>query len=137
MSVRIDIAYDGDLRCTAVHGPSGARMVTDAPADNEGQGRSFSPTDLVATAVGSCVLTIMGIAAKKRGFSIDGARVSVRKRMEPKPRRHIGDLELCFELPAALEERPRVLLEAVAETCPVVASLGPDTQVTMRFDYVR
>jgi putative redox protein len=136
MSVGIDIVYEGDLRCAAVHGPSGDRLLTDAPSDNEGRGRHFSPTDLVATSLGTCILTIMGIAAKKRGFSIEGARVSVAKHMEAKPRRHIGRIELRFSLPAALAERPRILLEAVAETCPVAASLSSDTEVDMQFEYV-
>lgn len=135
MNVRIDVTYDGDLRCTAVHGPSGDRLLTDAPTDNEGQGRHFSPTDLVATAVGTCVLTIMGIAAKKRAWSLDGSRVVVEKHMAAQPRRHISAVTLRFTLPATLSERARIVLEAVAETCPVVASLGPDTRVDMAFDY--
>ncbi|MBW2526162.1 MAG: OsmC family protein [Deltaproteobacteria bacterium] len=135
MSVRIDIAYEGDLRCAATHGPSGDRLLTDAPTDNEGQGRHFSPTDLVATSLGTCILTIMGIAARKRGFSLEGATVSVVKHMASEPRRHIGRVELDFVLPAALTERQRILLEAVAETCPVAASLGPQTSLDMRFEY--
>lgn len=136
MSVRIDITYEGDLRCAATHGPSGHRLITDAPTDNEGKGRHFSPTDLVAASLGSCILTIMGIAAQRRGFALEGSRVAVDKHMEAKPRRHIGSLVLRFELPASLTDRQRVLMEALAETCPVAASLGADTAVDMQFDYV-
>ena len=136
MAVHIDITYEGDLRCAAVHGPSGDRLVTDAPVDNEGQGRHFSPTDLVAASLGSCILTILGIAARKRGYALEGAQVSVDKHMAEQPRRHISALTLKFTLPAALNERARTLLEALAETCPVAASLGPDTEVDLQFEYL-
>jgi putative redox protein len=136
MAVRIDIRYEGELRCSATHEPSGERLLTDAPKDNDGLGRSFSPTDLVATALGTCVLTTMGLAARKRGFSIEGATVVVHKEMESKPRRHIGELRARFTLPAALSERQQRLLEAVADACPVAASLGPDTRLVLEFEYV-
>jgi putative redox protein len=136
MSVHIDLSYEGELRCSAVHGPSGDRLRTDAPKDNEGQERHFSPTDLVATALGSCILTIMGIAARKRGFSLEGARASVDKDMATSPRRHISQLTVKFSLPIELDDKARTLLEAVAETCPVAASLHPDTRIVLRYEYV-
>jgi putative redox protein len=136
MSVRIDIRYEGDLGCSAVHEPSGDRLLTDAPKDNDGQGRNFSPTDLVATALGTCMLTVMGLAARKRGFSIEGASAVLHKEMTSTPRRHIGELRARFILPGALTERQRNLLEAVAGACPVAASLGADTKVVLEYEYV-
>ena len=136
MAVTIDVEYGGDLHCTAVHGPSGDRIATDAPTDNEGRGEHFSSTDLVATGLATCVLTVMGIAARQRGWAIEGARARVVKEMGAVPRRHIARLELLVELPASLDARARTLLERVARECPVTASLGPATAVLVRFDYV-
>jgi putative redox protein len=135
MSVRVSIRYEGDLHCTAVHGPSGDRLPTDAPVDNRGRGQHFSPTDLVGTAMGSCMLTIMGIAAHDRGVSIEGATAEVVKEMSAVPRRHISKLTVRITLPAALDERERRVLEAAARGCPVYASLGPDTEVDLSFEY--
>ena len=135
MAVTIDVEYAGDLHCVAVHQPSGARIRTDAPADNEGKGEQFSPTDLVATALGTCVLTVMGIAARKRGWDLSGARARVVKEMGAVPRRHVARLELSVELPASLDPHARAVLERAARECPVTASLGPLTTVYVRFDY--
>jgi len=85
--VQIEIAYLGQLRCSAKHGPSATQLVTDAPVDNQGRGESFSPTDLVATALGTCMLTLMGIRAQERSWALDGTQVSVKKHMQPSPRR--------------------------------------------------
>jgi putative redox protein len=136
MSVRIDVRYEGDLRCSARHAPSGDELRTDAPPDNEGQGRHFSPTDLVATALATCMMTVMSIAARKRGFSLEPATVTVDKEMASKPRRHISELRVHFTLPAALAEPQRLLLEAVSEACPVASSLGENTRVHVDFEYV-
>src|SRR5215469_5824866 len=90
--VKIEIAYQGQLHCDAVHGPSGAKLSTDAPKDNHGKGESFSPTDLVATALGTCMLTVMGIVAQRHDISLQGATVSVVKDMATAPARRIGRL---------------------------------------------
>jgi putative redox protein len=133
--VEMQIAYQGKLRALAIHGPSGCTVETDAPADNEGLGERFSPTDLVATAMGSCALTIMGIAARKQGFAFEGARVTVQKHMTSAPYRRIGRLALRFTMPATLDQGKRRLLEKAAEECPVRRSLHPDIEVQLQFDY--
>ena len=135
MAVRVDVTYDGDLHCIAVHGPSGDRMITDAPVDNKGKGEHFSPTDLVGTALGTCILTIMGIAARERGLDLAGARAVVLKEMGAVPRRHIARLDVTLTLPAHLDEKARKIMEATAHTCPVHASLGERTKVELNFVY--
>jgi putative redox protein len=131
--VRIDVRYEGDLRTRAVHGPSGAELLSDAPADNQGLGRSFSPTDLLATALATCVLTIMGIAARARGLELRGATASIEKHMTLTPRRRIGRLVLVLHLPEDPGPQARAALEATAHACPVHASLHPDVQVELSF----
>ncbi|MFZ9621510.1 MAG: OsmC family protein, partial [Prochlorococcaceae cyanobacterium] len=86
--------YDGALRCRASHGPSGSTLETDAPTDNQGQGERFSPTDLVATALSTCILTIMGIVAERHGWSLEGASARVEKTMSVEPPRRIALLEV-------------------------------------------
>jgi putative redox protein len=135
MPVDIDITYEGDLRCRLVHGPSGDVLVTDAPMDNEGQGRHFSPTDLTAASMGSCILTIMGIAARKRDLDIQGARAVVTKEMSAVPRRHISRLRMTITLPAHLDSKARKILERIADACPVRQSLGERTRTAVEFVY--
>jgi len=135
MGVRVDVVYEGDLHCTAIHGPSGDRIVTDAPVDNRGRGEHFSPTDLLGTAMGTCILTILGIAAQERGIDLKGARAEIVKEMGAVPRRHIAHLSVRLHLPAHLDERQRRLMETAAHTCPVHASLGEHTKVEMEFVY--
>ncbi|HLQ36910.1 MAG TPA: OsmC family protein, partial [Planctomycetota bacterium] len=115
--VTITARYDGDLSCTATHGPSGATIRTDAPKDNEGTGRLFSPTDLVGTAMGTCMLTIMGIVARRHGIAMDGATVKVDKHMSQNPRR-IGRLPVEITVPGRLQPEQKRLLEAAALGCP-------------------
>src|ERR1700741_3673689 len=107
MGVTIEIAYDGDLHCTATHGPSGSRLTTDAPVDNRGKGELFSPTDLVGTAMGTCMLTIMGICARDKGIDRSGTTARVVKEMGAVPRRHIANLAVTITLPARLDARER------------------------------
>lgn len=133
MTVEIRIEYQGRLRCRAVHGPSGAVLHTDAPVDNHGRGESFSPTDLVATALGTCMLTIMGIVAELDGWSLEDARVRVRKHMVADPLRRIGRLEVEVAVPRDPGPRGRRVLERAARTCPVHQSLGRDVQVDLAF----
>ena len=135
MVVRVDVSYEGDLHCVAVHGPSGDRLPTDAPTDNQGRGEHFSPTDLVGTAMGTCMLTIMGIAARERYIDMSGAHASILKEMSAVPRRHISKLTVRIMLPARLDEKSRAILERAALGCPVHASLGPDTLVDLAFVY--
>lgn len=133
--VDIDILYEGDLRCRLTHRPSGAVIVTDAPKDNEGKGEAFSPTDLVAAGLGSCMVTIMGIVARRHGVKIDGSRAHVEKEMHAGSERRIRRLAVTLTLPAALTPEQRGLLERAAETCPVHRSLGPEVEVPVRFVY--
>lgn len=131
--VKVEVIYEGDLHTRCVHGPSGADIATDAPKDNEGKGAAFSPTDLVGTALASCMLTIMGIQARRHGWALEGARAEVAKHMVAEPRRRIGKLEVSITLPAGLPEEARPRLEAAAKGCPVYASLHPDTEVALSF----
>ena len=133
--VRVETSYAGGLRTVSRHGPSGAELVTDAPRDNEGQGESFSPTDLVATALSTCMLTIMGIVARRHGWPLEGATASVEKQMQAEPRR-IARLRVVFELPAALDDAARKKLEAAALTCPVHRSLHPAVEIPAEFRYL-
>ena len=133
--VEIRVQYEGGLRCRAVHGPSGAELVTDAPVDNHGKGASFSPTDLVATALATCVLTTMGIVAERHGWELAGSTARVEKVMVTTPVRRIGRLEMVVTMPAALDARARETLEKTAHTCPVHKSLGADVELPMRFEY--
>lgn len=133
--VEIHVEYEGDLRCTAVHGPSGERFRTDAPLDNRGKGEAFSPTDLVGTAMGTCMLTIMGIAAQDRGWDLRGATARVEKHMVADPRRRIGRLEVVLRLPPGLPPEARPVLERAALGCPVHASLRPEVEVPIRFEW--
>ena len=132
--VETRIEYLGELRCTAEHGPSRASILTDAPVDNHGRGEAFSPTDLVGTALGSCVLTIMGIAAEKHGIDMAGTFVTVEKEMAADPHRRIAKLSVTVDgLPTGLAERSRKLLEAAGRGCPVHHSLHPNTELVLEF----
>ena len=131
--VRIDLVYEGGLRTRAVHGPSGVALATDAPKDNEGKGESFSPTDLLATALGSCMMTIMGIAARRRGVALEGAKVSLEKHMVADPQRRVGRLDVAFDMPAGVGAEDRSVLERAALACPVHKSLSPRIEVAVSF----
>jgi putative redox protein len=130
--VEISASYEGDLCCTAVHGPSSATLHTDAPTDNEGLGRYFSPTDLVATALATCILTTMGIVARRRGIELKGATARVEKHMNASPRR-IGRLPVQLTVPGSFPDEHKQLLENAANTCPVHKSLHPDIDATITF----
>jgi len=133
--VQIDIAYEGKLRCKARHVDSGMTLVTDAPKDNQGEGQSFSPTDLVATALGTCMLTIMGITAKKMEIDITGTQVKVLKEMTAVPTRRIGKLTVDISVPVKLSAENRQRLENAAHTCPVSKSLHPEVQTPVTFHW--
>jgi len=134
--VEIKVAYEGDLRCTALHTPSGNTLVTDAPVDNNGRGQSFSPTDLVATALGSCMVTVMGIVAKRRDIALQGMMVTVRKHMSDDSPRRIKRLEVDFSVPLAGSHPARTLLEGAAHACPVSQSIHPDIEVVMNWTWL-
>lgn len=126
--VDIDIVYRGELRCEAKHGPSGATVFTDAPVDNHGKGESFSPTDLVATALGACMMTIMGIVSARHGIDLRGTQVHVKKHMVTEPVRRIGKLETSIRVSTPCTAEQKKLLEQAALTCPVHKSLHPDVE---------
>ena len=133
--VEIRLDYEGDLHCSAVHGPSGAVISTDAPVDNNGRGEAFSPTDLVATALGACMATVMGIAARRKGVALEGMRITVKKHMSADAPRRIARLEVDIEMPLPADHPERASLEAMARGCPVHHSLHPDIEVEIRWGY--
>ena len=133
--VNIQIEYQGDLHCKATHGPSGAELSTDAPKDNQGRGESFSPTDLVATALGTCMLTIMGIAARTLNIDITGATATVEKEMTAALPRRIQRLAVRIRVPHSPSPADREKLERAAYTCPVHKSLHPDVQISIEFTW--
>ena len=134
MAVRVDAVYLGELGCRAVHGPSGAEVLTDAPVDNQGKGEQFSPTDLVATALGTCILTLIGIVGDRHSLPVRGTSIRVLKHMSQDLPRRIARLEVKVWWPEdlAAEERPR--LENAARTCPVHASLQDAIEIELQFD---
>jgi putative redox protein len=137
MAVEINLVYEGQLRCAATHGPSGATLATDAPVDNHGKGEGFSPTDLVATALGACVMTIMGIVAERHQIDLTGTRIHVTKEMIQQPIRRIGRLPVTVTIPAdkaaQVAAADRVKLETAARHCPVHQSLHPDIDSPIEF----
>jgi putative redox protein len=133
--VEMRIRYTGSLRCEATHGPSGATIQTDAPKDNMGKGEAFSPTDLVATAVGTCMLTIMGIMAARHGIDIAGTEVRVSKEMVSSPTRRIGTVTIDIHVPMPVSDEDKLRLQGAAETCPVVKSLHPEVRVPVHFHW--
>jgi putative redox protein len=133
--VEIRIRYEGGLRTRAVHRPSSAALQTDAPLDNHGKGESFSPTDLVATALGSCMLTVMGIVAERHGWDIQGSEVRVVKVMQSEPVRRIGRLEVELWMAGEHAARAQETLERAARTCPVHQSLLPAIEIPIRFEW--
>lgn len=132
--VSIDLIYGGELRCSAAHGPSGQQLTTDAPTDNQGRGEAFSPTDLLATALGSCMLTIMGITARRHDWDIEGTRAEVIKHMSTDLPRRVSRLVVTVKLADGLDERARTVLRRAALGCPVIHSISSDIQVEHRFD---
>ncbi|MCZ6463119.1 MAG: OsmC family protein [Proteobacteria bacterium] len=133
--VRMELVYEGGLRCAARHVPSSSALSTDAPVDNEGRGETFSPTDLVATALASCMLTTMGIVARRHRWPLEGARASVEKHMAVNPVRRLGRLVVRFQMPPELPEESHRILERTAYTCPVHRSLHPDIDLDVAFDW--
>lgn len=133
--VAIQIEYQGNLHCKAVHGPSGTALTTDAPKDNQGLGESFSPTDLVATALGSCILTVMGIMARTLQIDITGTTAHVEKEMAAAPVRKIRQLSVKIHVPHQVSDDNKLKLERAAHTCPVHQSLHPDVEKPIEFTW--
>lgn len=133
--VSIDIRYDGELGTTVVHGPSRTELKTDAPVDNAGRGLSFSPTDLLVTSLGTCVLTTMAIVANRHGISLDGAVGRVEKHMTATGPRRVERIKIDLKLPKAVAEADRPRLEQAGHRCPVQLSLHPDVRVELAFDW--
>jgi putative redox protein len=129
------ITYNGGLRTTSVHERSGNEIITDAPLDNKGQGQAFSPTDLMATSLGNCMLTIIGIAAQEHGFNIDGTSCEITKVMAENPRR-VSEIVVNFKFPANdYTDKVKTIIERSAHTCPVAYSIHPDILKTVTFNY--
>ena len=131
--VKITGEYQGGLHCTARHEPSGNLLVTDAPKDNQGRGEAFSPTDLVATAFGTCVATTMAIAARKNGVELAGFRYEVTKEMSADAPRRIARLTLKVWLPVNVNQISREIIERAAHGCPVHRSLAPEVEKVITF----
>ena len=131
--VRIESEYQGDLHCSSVHTPSKTELTTDAPLDNHGRGASFSPTDLTATSLGTCMLTTMGIVAKTLDFDLKGATATVEKEMSSTAPRRIARLTISVRIPATTSPENRERLEKAALTCPVKQSIHPDIETPINF----
>ena len=130
--VEIEIDYEGGLHTRAVHGPSSAILQTDAPVDNQGRGEAFSPTDLLAAALGSCMLTVMGIVAQRHGWELEGTRARVQKHMVQDPVRKVGRLVVDLDFPAEIPESARPILLNTADSCPVKQSLHSEMEIDLR-----
>jgi len=127
--------YLGELRTENEHIRSGKKLITDAPVDNQGKGEAFSPTDLVATALSDCIMTIMGIKARDKGLDLTGTTIETTKIMSPEPRR-IAEIVVEITFPKNdFSEKDKVILAAVSKTCPVALSLHPDVKQTVKFNW--
>lgn len=133
--VKIKMIYEGNLRCALTHEPSGSVIHTDAPKDNMGKGEDFSPTDLLAAALGSCMLTVMGIVASRHSIDLTGTTVEVTKEMATTPVRRVGSLSVTFHMTASIPQDKRNMLETAAHSCPVHKSLHPEVKTPIKFIY--
>ena len=130
------ITYNGGLRTTSVHERSGNQIITDAPVDNKGMGEAFSPTDLLATSLGNCMLTIVGIAAAEHDFNIDGTTCEITKIMASEGPRRVTEVVVNFSFPKEnYSDKTKLIIERSARTCPVALSLHPDITQTVTFNY--
>ena len=128
------VTYLGDLRTECEHLQSGSKIITDAPVDNQGKGEAFSPTDTVATALASCMFTIIGIKARDHELDVKGATAEVTKTMAADPRR-ISGIRIVFDFPTSYDDKSQKILERAAKTCPVLYSLHPDIDLDIQFNY--
>ena len=134
--IEITVNYEGDLRCRATHTPSGNQLVTDAPVDNHGKGESFSPTDLVATALATCMATVIGIIGKRKEIDLTGMKVRVEKHMSQDAPRRIVRLPVAITLPLPPDHPERALLESAARGCPVHQSVHPEIDKPIEWHWV-
>lgn len=128
------VTYLGDLRTSSIHVQSGSEIISDAPVDNNGKGEAFSPTDTVANALASCMMTIMGIKARDMQVDFVGSTAEVTKIMNAEPRR-IGAIEIVFEMNGVADEKSRMILERAAMTCPVFLSLSSEIEKKITFNW--
>ncbi|MGE0430675.1 MAG: OsmC family protein [Planctomycetota bacterium] len=135
MAVEIRLRYDGNTAVTATHGPSGSMLRTVAPTDNGGDGSSFSPTDLLATGLASCLLTIMGMKAAKLGVDISGASARIEKHMSTEPPRRVARLPLTVSIPVEPDEALRTEIETAGRNCPVCKSLSEQVKVELQIEW--
>jgi uncharacterized OsmC-like protein len=133
--VSMTIRYDGELRCSARHGPSGSEIETDAPVDNHGRAERFSPTDLMGVSLATCAATVLGILASRRGWDLRGMRIDVQKEMSATPPRCVVRLPVQITLPCTLPAEDRALLEETARGCPVARSIHPSIEAPMTFHW--
>jgi putative redox protein len=131
------ILYEGNLRCNALHLQSGTSIETDAPTDNKGKGEHFSPTDLVCTALATCIITTMAIKTDTMGIELKGTSINVKKHMITDPIRMIGaiDVEINFPNSLVLEEKDKSILRRVGDNCPVTKSLHPDVKLNIVYNF--
>lgn len=130
------ITYKGDLRCECTHLQSGTIIETDAPTDNRGKGERFSPTDTVCVALGTCIITTMGIRANDMQIELKNTQLEVTKHMLSDPRR-IGKIEIVLNIPSvAIEEKDKKVLEMIGNNCPVTKSLHPDLEVNIQYNWL-
>ena len=134
--ITISISYSGELRCEATHTPSNTTLSTDAPVDNNGKGETFSPTDLVASALGNCMATIMGIVAERKGISLDGLTMSVDKYMSEDLPRRISKLPVTINMPMASDDKNKDLMINAALTCPVHQSLHESIEIPITWNWI-
>ena len=128
------VTYLGDLRTSSIHLQSGSEIISDAPLDNNGKGEAFSPTDTVANALASCMMTVMGIKARDLAVDLTGAVASVNKVMNADPRR-IGVIEISFDMNVVVEQKHKAILEKTAMTCPVFLSLSAEIDKKITFKW--
>jgi len=128
------VTYLGDLRTSSIHIASGSEIISDAPVDNNGKGEAFSPTDTVANALSSCMLTVMGIKARDMGVELKGSIAEVTKTMQSEPRK-ISGIKVVFTMKSDADEKSRTILERIALTCPVHQSLHPDMVKDVTFNW--
>lgn len=133
--VKIQVVYEGDLHTQATHEPSGQTLHTDAPVDHAGKGRTFSPTDLLTTALATCIATVMGIYAERKKIDLRGMHLTIEKQMTPSPPRRIARLDIQIQMPVTIPQEEREKLVHVASTCPVHKSLHPEIEVTIKFHW--
>lgn len=126
------VTYLGDLRTSSIHIQSGTEILSDAPVDNNGKGEAFSPTDSVANALATCMMTIMGIKARDLNIDFQGSTAAVTKIMNAEPRR-IGAIEIVFEMQGVTEQKDKTILERAAMTCPVFLSLNTEIKKDISF----